>query len=132
MSKSSVRSDWSARNISRGGFQQSPHDYTRGLFAQSRVKPLLEIREVHPRAPVGMGATSGCVSSSYLSSYPINTDEMVHCPECDGEITEESDVEFLDLDAKMAGLFRSSKRFYVVACKNCGAAIGSGVAGGGG
>ncbi|WP_338900956.1 hypothetical protein [Salinibaculum marinum] len=57
---------------------------------------------------------------------------MVHCPECDGEIAEESDVEFVDLDAKMAGIFRSSKRFYVVACNNCGAAIGSGVAGGGG
>jgi predicted nucleic-acid-binding Zn-ribbon protein len=57
---------------------------------------------------------------------------MVHCPECDGEIADESDVEFVDLDAKMAGIFRSSKRFYVVACNNCGAAIGSGVAGGGG
>lgn len=57
---------------------------------------------------------------------------MVHCPECQEEITEESDVQFLDLDAKMAGIFRSSKRFYVVACDNCGVAIGSGVAGGGG
>lgn len=57
---------------------------------------------------------------------------MVHCPECDGEIATEEDVEFVDLDAQMAGLFRSSKRFYVVACENCGAAIGSGVAGGGG
>lgn len=79
-----------------------------------------------------MSATSGCLSSSYLSSCAIDTGGMVHCPECDGEIAEESDVEFLDLDAKMAGLFRSSKRFYVVACNNCGAAIGSGVAGGGG
>lgn len=57
---------------------------------------------------------------------------MVHCPECDADIAGEEDVEFVDLDAKMAGLFRSSKRFYVVACNNCGAAIGSGVAGGGG
>jgi ribosomal protein S27E len=57
---------------------------------------------------------------------------MVHCPECEEEITEESDVEFVDLDARMAGMFRSSKRFYVVACNGCGAAIGSGVAGGGG
>jgi len=57
---------------------------------------------------------------------------MVHCPECDGTIAAESDVEFVDLDSKMAGLFRSSKRFYVVACGDCGAAIGSGVAGGGG
>jgi predicted nucleic-acid-binding Zn-ribbon protein len=56
---------------------------------------------------------------------------MVHCPECDGEIAAESDVEFVDLDSKMAGLFRSSKRFYAVACSDCGAAIGSGVAGGG-
>lgn len=57
---------------------------------------------------------------------------MVHCPECDAEIAEESDVEFVDLDSKMAGIFRSSKRFYVVACNDCGAAIRSGVAGGGG
>jgi transcription elongation factor Elf1 len=57
---------------------------------------------------------------------------MVHCPECDHEMTDESDVEFLDVDAKMAGLFKSSKRFYVVACGECGVAIGSGVAGGGG
>jgi predicted nucleic-acid-binding Zn-ribbon protein len=56
---------------------------------------------------------------------------MVHCPECGEELTEESDVEFLDLDAKISGLFRSSKRFYVVGCNHCGAAIGSGVAGGG-
>jgi hypothetical protein len=57
---------------------------------------------------------------------------MVHSSECGGEIAEESDVEFVDLDAKMAGIFRSSKRFYVVACNDCGVAIGSGVAGGGG
>jgi hypothetical protein len=57
---------------------------------------------------------------------------MVHCPECDATIEAESDVEFVDLDAKIAGIFRSSKRFYVVACTGCGAAIGSGVAGGGG
>ena len=64
--------------------------------------------------------------------HPSYPPDMVHCPECDGEIAEEKDVEFVDLDTKMAGLFRSSKRFYVVACENCGAAIGSGVAGGGG
>jgi predicted nucleic-acid-binding Zn-ribbon protein len=57
---------------------------------------------------------------------------MVHCPECESEIDTAEDVEFQDLDAKMAGLFRSSKRFYVVACNECGVAIGSGVAGGGG
>lgn len=56
---------------------------------------------------------------------------MVHCSECGEELTEASDVEFLDLDAKISGLFRSSKRFYVVGCNNCGATIGSGVAGGG-
>jgi len=56
---------------------------------------------------------------------------MVHCPECDSEIASESDVEFVDMDSKMSGIFRSSKRFYVVACSNCEAAIGSGVAGGG-
>ena len=57
---------------------------------------------------------------------------MVHCPECESEIASESDVEFVDLDSKMSGIFRSSKRFYVVACNDCGAAIGSGVAGGSG
>jgi len=57
---------------------------------------------------------------------------MVHCPECEGEIADVEDVEFLDMDSEIAGLFRSSKRFYVVACNDCGAAIGSGVAGGGG
>lgn len=57
---------------------------------------------------------------------------MVHCPECDATVATESDVEFADLDAKMTGVFRSSKRFYVVACTDCGAAIGGGVAGGSG
>ena len=56
---------------------------------------------------------------------------MVHCAECGEELIEASDVKFEDLDAKVSGLFRSSKRFYVVGCNNCGAAIGSGVAGGG-
>ena len=53
---------------------------------------------------------------------------MVHCPECDERIDEESDVEFLDMGAK-TGFFAASKRFYLVACDACGAAIGSGVAG---
>lgn len=57
---------------------------------------------------------------------------MVHCPECEADIADSDDVEFVDMDAKMAGIFRSSKRFYVAACGDCGAAIGSGVAGGGG
>ncbi len=56
---------------------------------------------------------------------------MVHCPECGETFTGASDVEFQDLDATMSGIFRSSKRFYVVGCSNCGTAIGSGVAGGG-
>lgn len=57
---------------------------------------------------------------------------MVHCPECEATVADQNDVEFADMDAKMAGLVGSSKRFYVVACNACGAAIGSGVAGGGG
>jgi hypothetical protein len=57
---------------------------------------------------------------------------MVHCPECEAEITDASDVEFLDMESKMAGLFKLAKRFYVAACDDCGAAIGTGVAGGGG
>lgn len=57
---------------------------------------------------------------------------MVHCPECETDLDTDEDVEFVDMDAEMAGLFRSSKRFYVVGCAGCGAAIGSGVAGGGG
>jgi transcription elongation factor Elf1 len=78
-----------------------------------------------------MGGRERCRQKTFTTSAG-SLAGMVHCPECDGEISEESDVEFLDLDAKMAGLFRSSKRFYVVACNDCGAAIGSGVAGGGG
>ncbi|WP_436927352.1 hypothetical protein [Halosimplex amylolyticum] len=57
---------------------------------------------------------------------------MVHCPECEAEIVDSSDVEFVDMESKMAGLFKSAKRFYVAACDDCGAAIGTGVAGGGG
>jgi predicted nucleic-acid-binding Zn-ribbon protein len=57
---------------------------------------------------------------------------MVHCPECEASIDEERDVTFMDVDSKMEGIFRSSKRFYVVGCADCGAAIGTGVAGGGG
>ncbi|WP_202904514.1 hypothetical protein [Haloarcula rubripromontorii] len=53
---------------------------------------------------------------------------MVHCPECDAEMTDRDDVEFLDMDST-TGFFKASKRFYLVACGNCGAAIGSGVAG---
>ncbi|SDN22725.1 hypothetical protein SAMN04487949_3693 [Halogranum gelatinilyticum] len=53
---------------------------------------------------------------------------MVHCPECEETLEEQSDVEFLDMDST-TGFFRASKRFYLVACGHCGAAIGSGVAG---
>ncbi|NHN43298.1 hypothetical protein G9C85_16900 [Halorubellus sp. JP-L1] len=53
---------------------------------------------------------------------------MVHCPECDATLAEETDVEFADFGAK-SGFFKASKRFYLVACGDCGAAIGSGVAG---
>lgn len=53
---------------------------------------------------------------------------MVHCPECEATLTEKSDVEFVEMDAT-TGFFAASKRFYLVACNDCGAAIGSGVAG---
>ncbi|QIQ75083.1 hypothetical protein GL213_00085 [Halogeometricum borinquense] len=53
---------------------------------------------------------------------------MVHCPECETELTEQGDVEFVDLGAE-TGFFKASKRFYIVGCNECGAAIGSGVAG---
>lgn len=50
------------------------------------------------------------------------------CPECETELREEIDVDFVDMGSK-SGFFKASKRFYLVACTNCGAAIGSGVAG---
>ena len=53
---------------------------------------------------------------------------MAHCPECETTLAEESDVEFVDMGSK-SGFFKASKRFYLVACADCGAAIGSGVAG---
>ncbi|UPV99736.1 hypothetical protein M0R88_14595 [Halorussus gelatinilyticus] len=53
---------------------------------------------------------------------------MVHCPECETTLEEQADVEFLDMDST-TGIFKTSKRFYLVACADCGAAIGSGVAG---
>ncbi|WP_254767859.1 hypothetical protein [Salinilacihabitans rarus] len=54
---------------------------------------------------------------------------MVHCPECESDLVDESDVEFVEMDAAAGGLFAASKRFYVVACAECGAAVGGGVAG---
>ncbi|WP_165871999.1 hypothetical protein [Natrarchaeobius halalkaliphilus] len=53
---------------------------------------------------------------------------MVHCPECEATLEEKTDVEFVEMDAT-TGFFSASKRFYLVACNECGAAIGSGVAG---
>ncbi|WP_254273338.1 hypothetical protein [Haloarcula marina] len=53
---------------------------------------------------------------------------MVHCPECDATLDAKDDVEFVEMDAT-TGFFKASKRFYLVACNDCGAAIGSGVAG---
>ena len=53
---------------------------------------------------------------------------MVHCPECEATMEQPDDVEFVDMDAT-TGFFTASKRFYLVACGECGAAIGSGVAG---
>lgn len=43
-------------------------------------------------------------------------------------MTDQDNVEFLDMEST-TGFFTASKRFYLVACGNCGAAIGSGVAG---
>ena len=53
---------------------------------------------------------------------------MVHCPECDATLAEESDIEFVETDAA-TGILKASKRFYVANCADCGATIGSGVAG---
>lgn len=53
---------------------------------------------------------------------------MVHCPECDATLAARDDVEFVDLGSEV-GFIRASKRFYIVGCGQCGAAIGSGVAG---
>ena len=53
---------------------------------------------------------------------------MAHCPDCEATLDEESDVEFVDMGAQ-TNFFTASKRFYLVACGHCGAAIGSGVAG---
>jgi predicted nucleic-acid-binding Zn-ribbon protein len=53
---------------------------------------------------------------------------MAYCPECDTTLAMGDDVEFVEMDAE-TGLLKASKRFYLVACGNCGAAIGGGVAG---
>ena len=53
---------------------------------------------------------------------------MVHCPDCETTLANESDVEFVEVDSK-TGFFAASKRFYVVNCAACGKTLGSGVAG---
>jgi len=53
---------------------------------------------------------------------------MAHCPECDATLDTPEDVEFVDMDSEN-GFFTAAKRFYLVACADCGVAIGSGVAG---
>jgi hypothetical protein len=53
---------------------------------------------------------------------------MTHCPECDATLEAQPDVEFVEMDAE-TNFFAASKRFYLVACGDCGAAIGGGVAG---
>jgi len=53
---------------------------------------------------------------------------MAHCPECDAPFDSPEGVEFVEMDAE-TNLFAASKRFYLVACAECGAALGGGVAG---
>jgi predicted nucleic-acid-binding Zn-ribbon protein len=53
---------------------------------------------------------------------------MAHCPDCDASLSEQDDVEFVEMEAR-TGFIKASKRFYLVACNDCGAAIGGGVAG---
>jgi predicted nucleic-acid-binding Zn-ribbon protein len=53
---------------------------------------------------------------------------MVHCPECEATLADESDVEFVKADSK-TGIIAASKRFYAANCAECGATLGSGVAG---
>lgn len=53
---------------------------------------------------------------------------MVHCPECEATLAEESDIEFVEMDST-TGFLSASKRFYIANCADCGSTIGSGVAG---
>jgi hypothetical protein len=53
---------------------------------------------------------------------------MTHCPDCDAELSTPESVDFVEMDAE-TNIFAASKRFYLVACGECGAAIGGGVAG---
>jgi len=52
---------------------------------------------------------------------------MAHCPDCGTSLQQSDDVEFVEMDAQM-GFIKASKRFYLVACSECGAAVGGGVA----
>lgn len=53
---------------------------------------------------------------------------MVHCPECRTSLDTEADIVFEEVDSKL-GFVEASKRFYTASCAECGANIGSGVAG---
>jgi len=53
---------------------------------------------------------------------------MPHCPDCETTLSEGSDLEFVEVDSTV-GFLAASKRYYVARCANCGATIGSGVAG---
>jgi translation initiation factor 2 beta subunit (eIF-2beta)/eIF-5 len=53
---------------------------------------------------------------------------MVHCPECETTLQDESDLLFVESAAE-TGIIAASKRFYVAECADCGATIASGVAG---
>ncbi len=53
---------------------------------------------------------------------------MVHCPECGTSLEAESDLEFVEMDST-TGFIKASKRYYIATCTECGATIGSGVAG---
>lgn len=55
---------------------------------------------------------------------------MAQCPECSATFESEQDLTFEDIDVESNILsFESAKRFYVTACNECGAIVGTGVAG---
>jgi predicted nucleic-acid-binding Zn-ribbon protein len=55
---------------------------------------------------------------------------MGGCPECDASIEESADLIFQDVGSTSGVLsLQTAKRFYVTACANCGAVVGTGVAG---
>jgi predicted nucleic-acid-binding Zn-ribbon protein len=61
-------------------------------------------------------------------SQPGSTPNVSHCPECNATFEAPEDVAFVDMESETK-IFGASKRFYLVACDHCGAAIGGGVAG---